>query len=171
VADRAGKLYVNLDDKSSIVEIDAAKPAVLRTASLAPCDSPSGLALDSKDGVLFSVCDNKIMAVADMKTLKVLATPAIGASPDAAEYDPGTGLAFSSNGEGTLTIVRNVGGKWSTVDTLQTERGARTMTLDPKTHRIYLLAAEYGPAPAKSGEKKGRPRVLPDTFHVLVVGK
>ena len=171
VADRAGKLYVNLDDKSSIVEIDAAKPAVLRTASLAPCDSPSGLALDSKDGVLFSVCDNKMMAVADMKTLKVLATPAIGASPDAAEYDPGTGLAFSSNGEGTLTIVKNVGGKWSTVDTVQTERGARTMTLDPKTHRIYLLAAEYGAAPAKSGEKQGRPRALPDTFHVLVVGK
>jgi DNA-binding beta-propeller fold protein YncE len=172
VADGTGKLYLNLEDKSSIVEIDAAKPAVLRTASLAPCDSPSGLALDSKDGVLFSVCDNKMMAVTDLKGLKVIATPAIGSGPDAVAYDPGTGLAFSSNGEGTLTIVKNTGGKWDTADTVQTERGARTMTIDPRTHRVYLLAAEYGPAPApKAGEKKGRPPILPDTFHVLVVGK
>jgi len=172
VADGAGKLYVNLEDKSSIVEIDAAKPAVLRTASISPCEEPSGLAIDGKDGVLFSVCDNKMMAVTDMKSLKVIATPAIGSGPDAAGFDAGTGLAFSSNGDGTLTIVKNSGGKWGAVDTVQTERGARTMTLDPKTHRIYLLAAEYGPpAAAKSGEKKGRPTVLPDTFHVLVVGK
>jgi DNA-binding beta-propeller fold protein YncE len=169
VADGTGKLYVNLEDKSSIVEIDAAKPAVLRTASIAPCDSPSGLALDSKDGVLFSVCDNKMMAVTDIKSLKVVATPAIGSGPDAAGYDPGAGLAFSSNGDGTLTIVKNSGGKWDAVDTVTTERGARTMTVDPRTHRLYLLAAEYG-AP-QAGDKKGRPSVLPDTFHVLVVGK
>lgn len=172
VADGTGKLFVNLEDKSSIVEIDAAKPAVLRTASLAPCDSPSGLALDTKDGVLFSVCDNKMMAVTDLKSLKVVATPAIGAGPDAAGFDPGTGLAFSSNGDGTLTIVKNTGGKWDTVDTVMTERGARTMTVDPRTHRLYLLAAEYGPpAEAKGGEKKGRPTVVPDSFHVLVIGK
>lgn len=173
VADGNGKIFVNLEDKSSIVEIDAAKPAVLRTSSLAPCDSPSGLALDSKDGVLFSVCDNKVMAVTDIKGLKVVATPAIGQGPDATAFDPGTGLAFSSNGQdGNLTIVKNNGGKWEAVDTVQTERGARTMTVDPRTHRVYLLAAEYGPAPApKTGEKKGRPPILPDTFHVLVVGK
>jgi DNA-binding beta-propeller fold protein YncE len=169
VADGAGKLYVNLEDKSSIIEIDAAKPTVLRTASLAPCESPSGLALDGKDGVLFSVCDNKMMAVTDMKSLKVVATPAIGNGPDAAAYDAGAGLAFSSNGDGTLTIVKNSGGKWDTVDTVTTERGARTMTVDPRTHRLYLLAAEYGPPQA--GDKKGRPSVLPDSFHVLVVGK
>ena len=169
VVDGAGKIYVNLEDKSSIVEIDAAKPAVLRTVSIAPCESPSGLALDSKDGVLFSVCDNKMMAVTDIKSLKVVATPPIGSGPDAAAYDPGTGLAFSSNGDGTMTIVKNSGGKWEAVDTVQTERGARTMTVDPKTHRLYLLAAEYG-AP-QAGDKKGRPSVLPDTFHVLVVGK
>ena len=170
--DGAGKVYVNLEDKSSIVEIDAAKPAVLRTASLAPCESPSGLAIDTKGGLLFSVCDNKMMAVTDSKGLKVIATPAIGANPDAAGYDPETGLAFSSNGEGTLTIVKNTGGKWEPVETVQTERGARTMTVDPKTHRVYLLAAEYGPTPEpKTGEKKGRPPVLPDSFHVLVVGK
>jgi DNA-binding beta-propeller fold protein YncE len=173
VADASGKLYVNLEDKGSIVEIDATKPAVLRTASISPCEEPSGLAIDTKDGVLFSVCGNKMMAVTDVKSLKVIATPAIGAGPDAAGFDPGAGLAFSSNGvDATLTIVKNAGGKWDAVDTVQTERGARTMTVDPKTHRVYLLAAEYGPAPeAKAGEKKGRPPVLPDSFHVLVIGK
>src|ERR1700682_402473 len=162
VADGTGKLYVNLEDKNAIVEIDAAKPAVLRTASISPCEEPSGLALDSKDGVLFSVCGNKMMAVTDLKSLKVIGTPAIGAGPDATAFDPGTGLVFSSNGDATMTIVKNTGGKWDAVDTVPTERGARTMTLDPRTHRAYLLAAEYGPAPApKSGEKKaGRPPVL-----------
>ena len=169
VADGAGKLYVNLEDKGAIVEIDAAKPAVVRTGSIAPCQEPSGLAMDSKDGVLFSVCDNKMMTVTDIKSLKVVATPAIGANPDAAGFDPGAGLAFSSNGEGTLTIVKEVGGKWQPVDTVQTERGARTMAIDPRTHRVYLLAAEYGPPQA--GDKKGRPSILPDSFHVLVVGK
>ena len=169
VADGAGKLYVNLEDKGAIVEIDAAKPTVLRTGSIAPCQEPSGLAMDSKDGVLFSVCDNKMMTVTDIKSLKVVAMPAIGANPDAAGFDPGAGLAFSSNGEGTLTIVKEVGGKWQAVDTVQTERGARTMTVDPRTHRVYLLAAEYGPPQA--GDKKGRPSILPDSFHVLVVGK
>ena len=169
VADGAGKLYVNLEDKGAIVEIDAAKPAVLRTGSIAPCQEPSGLAMDSKDGVLFSVCDNKMMTVTEIKSLKVVATPAIGANPDAAGFDPGAGLAFSSNGEGTLTIVKEVGGKWQAVDTVQTERGARTMAVDPRTHRVYLLAAEYGPPQA--GDKKGRPSILPDSFHVLVVGK
>jgi DNA-binding beta-propeller fold protein YncE len=169
VADGAGKLYVNLEDKGAIVEIDAAKPAVLRTGSIAPCQEPSGLAMDSKDGVLFSVCDNKMMTVTDIKSLKVVATPAIGANPDAAGFDAGAGLAFSSNGEGTLTIVKEVGGKWQPVDTVQTERGARTMAVDPRTHRVYLLAAEYGPPQA--GDKKGRPSILPDSFHVLVVGK
>lgn len=169
VADGAGKLYVNLEDKGAIVEIDAAKPAVVRTGSIAPCQEPSGLAMDSKDGVLFSVCDNKMMTVTDIKSLKVVAMPAIGANPDAAGFDPGAGLAFSSNGEGTLTIVKEVDGKWQAVDTVQTERGARTMAVDPRTHRVYLLAAEYGPPQA--GDKKGRPSILPDSFHVLVVGK
>jgi DNA-binding beta-propeller fold protein YncE len=171
--DGAGKVFVNLEDKGQIAEIDAAKPAVLRTASIAPCEEPSGLAIDTKDGVLFSACDNKMMAVTDIKDLKVIATPAIGPNPDAAGFDPGTGLAFSSNGggDGSLSIIKKVNGKWETVDTVATERGARTMTVDPKTHRVYLLAAEYGPAPeAKAGERK-RPPVLPDSFHVLVVGK
>ena len=103
--------------------------------------------------------------------MKVIATPAIGTGPDAAGFDPGTGLAFSSNGDGTLTIVKLVNGKYEAADTVTTERGARTMTVDPKLHRVYLLAAEYGPAPEAKEGKKGRPPVLPDSFHVLVVGK
>ncbi|HEV2444487.1 MAG TPA: YncE family protein, partial [Candidatus Sulfopaludibacter sp.] len=124
-----------------------------------------------KNKKLFSVCDG-VMAVTDIPSWKVIATPKIGQGPDAAGFDPGTGLAFSSNGDGTLSMVKPVNGKYETVDTLTTERGARTMTVDDKTHKLYLLAAEYGPAPApKEGQKKQRPPVIPDSFHVLVVGK
>jgi YVTN family beta-propeller protein len=171
VVDGAGKIYNNLEDKSEVIEIDAAKPAVTRRVSLAPAESPSGLAIDVKNKKLFSVCDNKMMAVTDIATMKVIATPAIGTGPDAAGFDPGTGLAFSSNGDGTLTIVKLVNGKYEAADTVTTERGARTMTVDPKLHRVYLLAAEYGPAPEAKEGKKGRAPVLPDSFHVLVVGK
>jgi YVTN family beta-propeller protein len=171
VVDGAGKIYNNLEDKSEVIEIDAAKPAVTRRVSLAPAEGPSGLAIDVKNKKLFSVCDNKMMAVTDIATMKVIATPAIGTGPDAAGFDPGTGLAFSSNGDGTLTIVKLVNGKYEAADTVTTERGARTMTVDPKLHRVYLLAAEYGPAPEAKEGKKGRPPVLPDSFHVLVVGK
>jgi hypothetical protein len=171
VVDGAGKIYNNLEDKSEVIEIDAAKPAVTRRVSLAPAEGPSGLAIDVKNKKLFSVCDNKMMAVTDIATMKVIATPAIGTGPDAAGFDPGLGLAFSSNGEGTLTIVKLVNGKYEAVDTVATERGARTMTVDPKLHLVYLLAAEYGPAPEAKEGKKGRPPVLPDSFHVLVVGK
>jgi len=170
--DGTGKIYVNLENSSEIIEIDATKPAILRHASLAPCESPSGLAIDVKNKKLFSACDNKVMAVTDIPTLKVVATPPIGPGTDGAGYDPGLGLAFSSNGgDGTLSIVKQVNGKYETVDTVPTERGARTMAVDTKNHRIYLLAAEYGPAPDSGGGKKGRPPILPDSFHVLIVGK
>ena len=135
-------------------------------------ESPSGLAIDVKNKKLFSACDNKMMAVTDIATLKVIATPAIGPGPDGAGFDPGLGLAFSSNGgDGTLTIVKQVNGKYDTVENVPTERGARTMTVDPKNHRVYLLAAEYGPAPEAPPGKKARPAILADSFHVLVVGK
>jgi YVTN family beta-propeller protein len=171
--DGTGKIYVNVEDTSEIIEIDAAKTTITRRAPLAPCDSPSGIAIDQKNKRLFSVCDNKMMAITDLATLKVVATPPIGAGPDGAGFDPGLGLAFSSNGaDGTLSIVKQVNGKWDTVDTVPTVRGARTMTVDTKNHRIYLLAAEYGPAPAAvAGQKAPRPPILPDSFNVLVVGK
>ncbi len=169
--DGTGKIYVNLENTSEIIEIDAAKTTVLRHMSLSPCESPSGLAIDVKNKKLFAACDNKMMAVIDIPTLKVVATPTIGPGTDGAGFDPGLVLAFSSNGgDGTLSIIKQINGKYETVDTVTTERGARTMTVDPKNHRVYLLAAEYGPAPESNG-KKGRPPILPDSFHILVVGK
>jgi YVTN family beta-propeller protein len=170
--DGAGKIYLNLEDSSEIVEIDAAKLTVLRHASLAPCEGPSGLAIDVKNKKLFSACANKMMAVTDIATLKVIATPATGAGADGAGFDPGLGLAFSSNGgDGTLSIIKLVNGKYDNVENVPTERSARTMAVDEKNHRVYLLAAEFGPAPEAAPGKKARPPVLPDSFHIVVVGK
>jgi YVTN family beta-propeller protein len=171
--DGAGKIYLNLEDSSELVEIDATKPAVTKKVPLAPCEGPTGLAIDVKNKKLFAACGNKMMAVVDIPSLKVIATPATGPGSDGAGFDSGLGLAFSSNGgDGTLSIVKQVNGKYENVDNVPTERGARTMAVDEKNHRVYLLAAEYGPAPeAQAGQKKGRPPILPDSFHVLVVGK
>jgi YVTN family beta-propeller protein len=172
VVDGAGKVYVNIEATSEIVEIDAAKNEVTRRVSLAPAEAPTGLAIDVKNKKLFSVC-TRIMAVVDIPSFKVIATPAIGPGTDGGGFDPGLGLAFSANGgDGTMSIVKLVNGKYETVDTVQTARGARTMTVDEKLHRAYLPAAEYGPAPEpKEGQKKGRPPILPDSFGILVVGK
>ena len=168
-SDDNGTLFVNLEDSSELLQIDAAKMEVTKRMSLAPGEGPSGLAIDVKNKKLFSVCANKTMIVTDIPTWKIVATPAIGAGPDAAGFDSTLGLTFSSNGQdGTVTIVKLVNGKYEPVDTVTTERSARTMTVDEKMHRIYLLAAEYGAQPAG---QKGRPQALPDSFHVLVVGK
>jgi len=167
--DGNGTVFVNLEDSSELLQIDAAKMEVTKRLSLAPGEGPSGLAIDVKDKKLFSVCGNKMMIVVDIPSWKIVATPPIGVGPDAAGFDSTLGLAFSSNGsDGTLTIVKPVNGKYDAVDTVTTERSARTMTVDEKMNKIYLLAAEYGTQPAG---QKGRPPVVPDSFHVLVVGK
>jgi YVTN family beta-propeller protein len=166
VADGKGKVYVNIEDTNEIVEIDAAKASVVKKYSLMPCDGPSGLAIDSKNRRLFSVCSNRLMAVSDPDAGKVLATPAIGAGSDGVAFDPGTGYAFSSNGDGTLTVVSQNGGKWDVLENIATERGARTMALDEKTHKLYLPTAKTAPS-----QGNARPTFLPDTFKVLVVGK
>ena len=173
VVDGAGKLYANIETTSEVVEIDAAKPAVTRRASLAPCEGPTGLAIDTKNKKLFSACGNRMMAVTDIASMKVIATPEVGPGTDGAGFDSGSGLAFSSNGgDGTLTIVKAVNGKYTAVDTVQTARGARTMAVDEKLHRVYLLGAEFGPVPEpKAGQKKGRAPIIPDSFHVMVIGK
>ena len=167
VADDKGHIYVNIEDTSEIVEIDAAKAAVTKRYSLKPCDGPSGLAIDVKKRRLFSVCGNRVMAISDPDAGKVVASPAIGAGSDGAAFDPATGYAFSSNGDGTLTIVQETGGKWDVVENVATGRGARTITLDEKTHNVYLPVAD--PVPAQAGQR-GR-GYLPDSFKVLVVGK
>ncbi len=167
-----GTVYVNVEDTSEIVQFDARKLAVTRRWSLAPCEEPSGLALDAKRRRLFSVCGNKLMAVSDADAGKVLATVPIGQGTDGAGFDPSSGLAFSSNGEGTLTVVKEVAGKYEVVETVPTERGARTMTVDLKAHRVYLPTAEFGPLPAPTPQQaRPRPPALPDSFHILVVGQ
>jgi DNA-binding beta-propeller fold protein YncE len=166
VADGKGKVYVNIEDTSEIAEIDAAKATVVKKYSLSPCEEPSGLAIDAKNRRLFSVCGNRLMAVSDPDSGKVLATPAIGAGPDGAAFDDALGYAFSSNGDGTLTIVQQTGGKWDVLENIATERGARTIAVNEKTHKVYLPTAKTAPTTGT-----GRPTFLPDTFKVLIVGK
>jgi DNA-binding beta-propeller fold protein YncE len=167
VADDKGHVYTNIEDTNEIVEIDAAKPAVTKRYSLSPCTGPSGLAIDVKKRRLFSVCGNRLMAISDPDAGKVLATPAIGQGSDGVIFDPSTGYAISSNGDGTLTIVQETGGKYDVVENVATARGARTITLDEKTHNVYLPVAD--PLPAQAGQR-GR-GFVPDSFKVLVVGK
>lgn len=172
-ADGKGKVYVNIQDTSEIVEIDARALKVTKRYSLKPCEEPSGLAMDMKNRRLFSACGNKIMVVSDPDKGKILATPATGAGPDGAAFDPDRGLAFSSNGDdGTLTVVSTRGGKYEVVENAATQRGARTVTIDLKTHKLFLPTAEFGPAPAPTPENpRPRPTMVKDSFIVLVVGR
>lgn len=172
VSDGKGSIYDNIEDKSQIVRIDSKTLQVRARWPLSPCESPSGLAIDTENRRLFAVCDNKLMAVVDADSGKVVATPPIGEGPDAAAFDPGTKLAFSSNGEsGTLTVVREAGkDQYSVAQTVTTVEGARTMALDERTHKIYLSTASFGPAPAPSASNPHpRPSILPGSFKLLVV--
>jgi DNA-binding beta-propeller fold protein YncE len=168
--DGKGHVYVNMEDKNEIVEINAKDATVTRRYSIAPCDSPSGLALDSKKNVLFSVCDNKVMIVSDPASGKVLATPAIGSGPDGVAFDDG--YAFSANREGNITMVgESAPGKYDVVATIPTQLGARTIGADQKAHKLYLPTAEYGAPAAPKDGKAGRPQAVPDSFTILVVGR
>jgi DNA-binding beta-propeller fold protein YncE len=166
VADGKGHIYTNIEDTNEIVEIDASKATVIKKFALTGCEGPSGMAMDTKARRIFSVCGNRTMAISDPDKGTVVATVPIGAGPDGVVFDPGTGYAMSSNGDGTLTIVQQSGGKYEVVENIATERGARTIALDEKTHRVYLPSATAGQAAAG-----GRPPYLPDSFKVLVVGK
>ena len=173
VSTGAGEVFVNIEDKSEIVALDSQNLKVKSRWPLAPCEEPSGLALDSKNRRLFSGCDNQMMAVTDANTGKVIATLPIGEHVDANGFDPETQLAFASCGDGSLTVVREDSPeRFKVVQNVATERGARTMILDPKTHQIYLVTAKFGPPPAPTpAEPHPRPTILPDTFVVLVVGE
>ncbi len=166
VSDGRGNVYVNIKDKSEIVQIDSKTLNIKARWPLAPCEAPSGLALDRDNHRLFSVCGNGKMVVIDADTGKVVAALPIGALPDGTAYDPVTKLAFSSNRDGTLTVVRQIAkDEYAVSQKVKTELGARTMALDPKTHKVYLSSAELGPKPA--GSKY--PSVVPGTFKVLVL--
>jgi len=178
VSDGKGRVFVNLMDKSEIAEFDARTLKVLNRWSLSPGERPTGLAMDREHRRLFSVCANQKMIVVDADSGRVIATVDIGRGTDGCAFDPETGLAFSSNGgDGTVSVVREQGaGKFGVAATIPTQSGARTMALDPKTHRLYLSSATVAPAapapaPADQTKKKGRGRnYVPGSFVIVVVG-
>lgn len=159
-----GKLYINIEDASEVVEVDAAAMKVTRRWSIKPCESPSGLAIDRVHHRLFSGCRNGTMGISDAQAGKLVTTVPIGRGVDACRFDEGTGLAFASNGDGTLTVVhQDSPDKYTVVGNVTTMRGARTMELDPVSHRLFTVSAEFGPLPA--GQR--RPPVVPGTFSLL----
>jgi YVTN family beta-propeller protein len=173
VADGKGTVFANIESKNEIVRFDAAARKITATWPLANCESPSGLAIDPAGRRLFAVCDGGKMAVVDANSGKTLANPSIGDGPDAARYDSARKLAFSSNGEsGTLTIIDAGKDNYPVLQNLATQRGARTMTLDSATGRIYLATAKFGERPAPTAENpRPRPAIVPGSFTILVVGQ
>jgi hypothetical protein len=166
--DGKGSIFVNNEDTSEIIEINAQKITETHRWPLAPCKSPSGLAMDTKNRRLYSVCDDKVSVVVNADTGKVVATPEIGNGPDAAAFDPESNEFFASCGEGVLTVVhQDSAEKYTVVENVPTKRSARTMGLDLKTHNIFMPAADFDP-PAP-GERRGK--MKPDSFVIVVVGK
>jgi YVTN family beta-propeller protein len=168
--DGKGHIFANIENKNEIIDVDAKNALVAKRYSIAPCDSPSGLAIDPK-GRLYSVCENKLMVVSDPASGKVLATVPIGAGTDGDAFDDG--YAFSANGgDGTITMVGETSpGKFEAVATIQTQRSARTIAADQKAHKLYLPAADLSPASVDKDGKKVRAQPVPETFTILVVGR
>jgi DNA-binding beta-propeller fold protein YncE len=168
VADGRGHVFVNIEDTSEVADLDARSIQLVRRWPIAPCEEPSGLAIDRLHRRLFSVCD-KVMAVSDPDAAKVVKTLTIGDGPDAAAFDAGSGLVFSSNGaDGTLSVVRASGDEYTLVENAPSQRGARTMALDERTHHIYLATAMFGPAPAATTERPHpRPSIVPGSFEII----
>jgi YVTN family beta-propeller protein len=170
VDEKGGRIYCNIEDKSEVAVIDADKHEVVAYWPLAPGEGPSGIALDAEHHRLFSGCHNKMMTMLDTERGKVIATVPIGAGVDGCAFDDSTQLAFASCGDGTTTIAQEEApNKLAVVQVLKTERGARTMALDPRTHQIYLPTAQFAPAPSPSpGASPARPSIIPNTLKLLL---
>jgi YVTN family beta-propeller protein len=175
VADGRGNVYDNIEDKSVIVKLDAKTHTMSASWPVAPCEAPSGLAMDKDHLRLFAVCDNKMMAVVDPDSGNVITTLATGDGADAARFSPMYQIAFSPNGDdGTLTVVHEDGpGQYSVVQTLATKKSARTMAMDPDGSHVYLVAADFGARPAAptADNPRQRPPMIPGSFEVIAVGK
>jgi YVTN family beta-propeller protein len=172
VDEKTGRVYCNIEDKSEVAVIDSGTHEVVAHWPIAPGEEPSGIALDAAHHRLFAGCHNKMMVMLDTETGKVVAKVTIGAGVDGCAFDDASQFAFASCGDGTTTIAKEeTPQKLSVVQTLKTERSARTMALDPKTHRIYLPTAQFQPAPSPSpGASPARPTILPNTLKLLVYG-
>jgi YVTN family beta-propeller protein len=169
--DGQGTVFDNIEDRNSVVRLDAKSKTVTATWPIG-CESPSGLAFDVAGHRLFSVCDGKKMAVTDSNTGKSLALPPIGDGPDAAAYSPQHSVAFASCGEGVLSVINSAEPGFPAIETLPTQRGARTMAYDPGADRIYLVTAEFGEPPPPTAERPHpRPSIVPGSFEILVVGR
>lgn len=170
--DGTGNVFVNIEDKNLIVKLDAKTEAVKTMWPLKGCDAPSGMAIDRATHRLFSVCDGNKMAVSDYSSDKLLGLASIGDSPDAAGFDSKSGLAFSSNGQGTLSVINTRTAGFPTVQTVTTAKSARTMAYDATTGTIFLSSAQFGPAPAPTAAiPHPRPVVRPGSFEIIVVSR
>lgn len=172
VSDGSGRVYVNIEDKSELAVIDPKSLKVVATWPLHDCEDPTGLAIDVARRRLFSVCQNGKMIVSDSADGRQVASMPIGKGPDGAAFDRERSLIYSSNGEGSLTVVHeDDADHFSVVDTIATQKSARTLALDPKTHRVFLAAASFGEPPAPTAEQpRPRPPMQADSFVILVVG-
>jgi YVTN family beta-propeller protein len=166
-SDGKGKLYVNIEDKSQIAEVDVMKNSVLNTWSVAPCQEPSALAFDVEHHRLFAGCDNKVMAVVDSDSGKVVTTVPIGDGVDAGRFNSRTQQIFMSCGEGVLTVIHEDSpDKYTVQQNLPTAKGARTMALDPDSNTAYLVTAQRDDKPVPAGQ---RPTMVPGSFSLIVV--
>jgi Uncharacterized conserved protein len=170
VSDGKGKVYVNIEDKSEISLINSKTNQVEQTWSIAPGEEASGLALDNENHRLFAVCSNKLMVILDASSGKVITSLPIGDGSDGAAFDPALKRAYSSNGEGTLTVVQEISpDEFKVLENVTTQRGARTLTVNKKTHHIFMSAAEYEAASPSAGNTNRRPAIKPGTFMILDV--
>lgn len=165
VTDGKGNVFVNLEDKSEVVEFNAWTLKILKRWPIAPGEDPSGISYDAEKGLVFSACGNKILTILDAKTGKVLGTAPTGDGSDYASYDPSSGTVFTSNGEGTLSVIRSINGKFTNIQNVKTMASARTMALDAKHHIIYLMAAEF--EATQPGQHRGK--MKPESARIIVV--
>jgi DNA-binding beta-propeller fold protein YncE len=170
--DGKGNVFVNIEDKSSLLEFDAKSLAVKGTWPLAPCEGPSALSFDAAHRRLFVACD-KVMVVVNADTGKVVASPPIGGDPDGNGYDPNTGMLFAACREGLVSVIhQDSADKYSVVGNITTQFGTRTMTLDPKTGHVFTVTADFKPAgPPTPDNPKPRPQPIAGSFVVLEIGK
>lgn len=167
-----GKIFVNLEEDDQVVQIESRSSKVSRRWSTEPCHQPVAMAIDTAHHRLFSGCRSGVMAVSDYLAGKVVATEPIGSGVDGAGFDPETGDVFASCFDGTLTVIhQDAPNTYHVVQTLRTAEGARNMGLDPTTHRIYVVSADFGPGPAEAtpGNPRKRPEILPGTFKMMVI--